>query len=930
MAQHSSVFIFMGVCGSGKTTVASALQSEIEKKLKDTIKVSLIDGDDLHSKSNKSKMKQGIALTDRDRRPWLFAIRNRINRHNPLCTIDKHNKIRHILFVTCSALKYSYRQILRTNNKANAVSFIMLDASRRTLEKRLSDRQHEYMSDTLLESQLETLEYPNTKYIENDVIIQSVEGSLTQTTTALIDTIVRQKYIVHWRQTVRLASMVGEYNTWYINHHQPNITLCSAFMQLYSIEQCVDDFIAIHTSNPSKQMIRNRLNIDSTKRMLYDTASFHSIMSRYHQEEALYALTLHCILCYFGELDMIESDQMNELDPQLVAITHDHQELQSNLHLFNESERYAIKLLLQMNQSFMFKRWDKPNVNDAKKKELLAQILKLDAQYPGGLNMYYTNARRLLAASAQNVSPYSGWSVTSADNIAIEFGSDAFHKYEAIGRTQFGQCGFVLLGGGFGERLGFNGIKTGLPSEISTETSYIELYIKTLLAFQERASRDVLLPFACTTSGIGHHLTKQLLQDNAYFGLRMRDDEHCDQFTFLAQELVASFANNECEFALDEDYRVLEKPHGHGDVHSLMYQTGTAHKWHKNGIQWIICLQDTNAVAIRSLACALGVSFAHNFAMNSIATPRLKGESYGAICKLINNETHRALTINVEYNQLNALLGDTAPHPANTNTLIIRSDTYCEVLSKTKGMMSEFVNPKYVDPVKRDAFKKATRLECMMQDYPKLLFEQGYDENIGVTTLPKWMALQPVKKNIFDSQKDAIEHTQQMAEFCAANGESSVYFANRKYVQKCGVQLEGYNEMQLRMFNAINVKYGARIVLLPSFGVTLDEMKARFIGKDDIKITNNSTLILDGNVVIKKLNLNGTLVVKTGREYGDRTRIVIDGLTVHNKGWCFKEIQDLKDKSIDDVYKLRGYTLHKFDTKLIHFDDGQQHIISDI
>jgi UDP-sugar pyrophosphorylase len=35
-----------------------------------------------------------------------------------------------------------------------------------------------------------------------------------------------------------------------------------------------------------------------------------------------------------------------------------------------------------------------------------------------------------------------------------------------------GAC-FVLVAGGLGERLGYNGIKVELPSEITTETSYV-------------------------------------------------------------------------------------------------------------------------------------------------------------------------------------------------------------------------------------------------------------------------------------------------------------------------------------------------------------------------------------------------------------------------------------------------------------------------
>lgn len=47
------------------------------------------------------------------------------------------------------------------------------------------------------------------------------------------------------------------------------------------------------------------------------------------------------------------------------------------------------------------------------------------------------------------------------------------------------------------------------------------------------------------------------------------------------------------------------------------------------------------------------------------------------------------------------------------------------------GVISEFVNPKYADAT-RTAFKSSTRLECMMQDYPKAL---GKGAKVGFTVV---------------------------------------------------------------------------------------------------------------------------------------------------------------------------------------------------
>ena len=41
-------------------------------------------------------------------------------------------------------------------------------------------------------------------------------------------------------------------------------------------------------------------------------------------------------------------------------------------------------------------------------------------------------------------------------------------------------------------------------------------------------------------------------------------------------------------------------------------------------------------------------------------------------------------------------------------------------LSTSGGTVPEFINPKYADAAK-NKFKSSTRLECMMQDFPKLL-----------------------------------------------------------------------------------------------------------------------------------------------------------------------------------------------------------------
>lgn len=62
-----------------------------------------------------------------------------------------------------------------------------------------------------------------------------------------------------------------------------------------------------------------------------------------------------------------------------------------------------------------------------------------------------------------------------------------------------------------------------------------------------------------------------------------------------------------------------------------------------------------------------------------------------------------------------------------------------------QGVVIEFVNPKYKDET-RTEFKKPTRLECMMQDIPKLFQkEMGSAAKIGFTMFDRWFTFSPAK-----------------------------------------------------------------------------------------------------------------------------------------------------------------------------------------
>ena len=131
--------IIMGVAGCGKTTVAGILQ--------DRWGWDAAEADDFHPQANVEKMRSGVPLTDDDRWPWLETIRAWMT--------EKENEGRSTI-VTCSALKKSYRDVLR--NGAARVIFMHLDGDRSLLASRLGARTGHFMPASLLDSQYATLE----------------------------------------------------------------------------------------------------------------------------------------------------------------------------------------------------------------------------------------------------------------------------------------------------------------------------------------------------------------------------------------------------------------------------------------------------------------------------------------------------------------------------------------------------------------------------------------------------------------------------------------------------------------------------------------------------------------------------------------------------------------------------------------------------
>jgi len=232
------------------------------------------------------------------------------------------------------------------------------------------------------------------------------------------------------------------------------------------------------------------------------------------------------------------------------------------------------------------------------------------------------------------------------------------------------------------------------------------------------------------------------------------------------------------------------------------------------------------------------------------------------------------------------------------------------VLARTGGLVPEFVNPKYADASKTK-FKKPTRLECMMQDHPKVL---GPAAKVGATQFNDW-TYSPVKNS----------HAEAVPKVAAGNpgrsaieGEFEYYEAASHALRAVGVPLPAPGVFEA---DGIRVRDVPKIVWGAGFTNSFADVARKFPAPAAVKITNASALVLLGEgIVVESLDLDGALEVRAVRG----ARVVIRGLVVRNAGVAF---EPLAGAAAPDWKKIRGFAVARKEVRTIVFDAPGDYVV---
>jgi UDP-sugar pyrophosphorylase len=585
-------------------------------------------------------------------------------------------------------------------------------------------------------------------------------------------------------------------------------------------------------------------------------------------------------------------------------------------------EQCALGLaLVEEGQDHLFASWDVPGVAEEKKAQFWQALQSVEAGYPGGVVGYIRNARVLLREAAAGGNPFEGCTPEAPDMVDLSAFDARYEAAEELGWQALAETAVVLVAGGLGERLGYSGIKLDIPVEVTEGTSYLAHYAAVIRTASQRWQREI--PLIIMTSQDTHERTVATLERENFFGLSRA------QVTLLRQELVPALSDLEAHLALDDIYQLALKPHGHGDIHMLLHQSGTARRLAENGVRYLLFIQDTNGQVWNAACAALGVSEREGYDFNSIAVNRIPGEAVGGIARLARQGAP-ALTLNVEYNQLDPLLRATVSpagdvpnekghslFPGNINLLVIRLAPYLRVLEKSGGIIAEFINPKFADDT-RTTFKKPARLETMMQDLPKLFVE---GEKVGVTVFAREWCFSACKNNLTDAAAKASAGSPPES---ASSAEHDFYASGRQKLRFAGATVAEDSPVTVC---GIPFVPSPRVVLRPRFALTLRDLRERV---RRCTLAEGSSLILDGDILLEEVELGEGASLVLRAEEG--ARVAVRGLRLPaGPGFVLEELTaaEKQDPNIPEYLRIRGYRISDQGAVHHHITEPGQWLLTD-
>ena len=234
----------------------------------------------------------------------------------------------------------------------------------------------------------------------------------------------------------------------------------------------------------------------------------------------------------------------------------------------------AMTLLKKNGQEQILRYWKK--LSAAERKALLAQIESIDFKEVKRCQGILAGTEAVAAKKGKPTAP----KVAELKGAALKKAVAAGEKELASGRV-----GVLLVAGGQGSRLGFDGPKGAYSIGPVTGASLFYFHARKILAMSVKYAARI--PFYVMTSAANYDATVKHFEENEYFGLNE------DDVVFFKQGMWPGMTADG-KIILDAPGHVFMSPDGHGGMISALKANGCFADMRKRGVKTLFYFQVDN------------------------------------------------------------------------------------------------------------------------------------------------------------------------------------------------------------------------------------------------------------------------------------------------------------------------------------------------
>ncbi|WP_141499604.1 UTP--glucose-1-phosphate uridylyltransferase [Paenibacillus luteus] len=188
-----------------------------------------------------------------------------------------------------------------------------------------------------------------------------------------------------------------------------------------------------------------------------------------------------------------------------------------------------------------------------------------------------------------------------------------------------GGVGAIVVAGGNGSRLGYDGPKGTLDIGLPSGKSLFQLQAERLLHLSRDAGK--IIPWYVMTSEDNHEATTAFLQASDYFGYPAED-------CFIFQQNSMPAVGHDGQLLLSMDGGIKLAPSGHGDCFASLKRTGALGDMKRRGLDWLFYCNVDNALVKMADPAFIGVAAYYNRDIAAKVVEKTDGqEKIGIMCE---------------------------------------------------------------------------------------------------------------------------------------------------------------------------------------------------------------------------------------------------------------------------------------------------------